>query len=155
MLVVSTPYMYFWFTADPCRGRLSKVQPCSLCLRNFVGMSDIPSTCTDRLPQGMHICLETLPHRSFLQSNSDASRHHLQHVRAPPVHPSHPRLFQAQIQVWIILRLIPLILWSVIVPITTLVNRSLLFKKEPQVGEEPLRALEDRGLHDPFPLPGI
>ena len=74
-------------------------------------------------------------------------------ITAPPtraVHPSHPRLFQAQIQVWIIFRLIPLILWSVIFSLTTLANRSLLFKKEPQVREE-----FNRGLRDPFLSPGV
>src|SRR5258708_14298906 len=103
----------------------------------------------------MRICLEMLPHQSFPQSSSHASLHLLQHVKAPPVHPSRPHLFQAQIQVWIIFRLIPLILWSVIVYLTTLANRSLLFKKEPRLREEPHRAPEDRGPRDPFPSPGI
>lgn len=155
MPVVGTISMYFWLLADLRRRRVSQIQRCSLCLRNFVGIANALAPSTEELLKGMHICLEMPPHRSFLQSSSHASRYLLQPVKAPRVHPSLPHLFQARIQVWIIFRLIPPILWSVFVFLTTLANRSLLFKKEHQVGEEPHRALEDRGLHGPFPCPGI
>lgn len=155
MLVVGTISMYLWLLADSRRRGVSQIQRCSLRLRNFVGIANTLAPSTDAPFEGTHICLETPPHRSFLQSSSHASRRPLQPVKAPRVHPSLPRLFQARIQVWRIFRLIPPILWSVFAFLTTLANRSLLFKKGHQVGEEPLRAQKDRGLHGPFPFPGI